>query len=210
MTKIMFYQRLRHLTPLYNEQYLHSSRDDADITKLHFMQKQVQPIKRSRELAPLSREHHEGLLFVWKIKQGIAFGIPADRIGKYCEWYRTNILEDHFTKEERTLSSLLPSSDVLLNTMKEDHQAIIEKLEQIEDDASYYSLQRLAQIIYYHIRFEERSLFPHIEQLAPSEKLEQAAKTLAAETKPASEWRDEFWIKKANDFLVKNHDLQNN
>jgi hypothetical protein len=64
--------------------------------------------------------------------------------------------------------------------------------------------------MYYHIRFEERSLFPHIEQLAPSEKLKQAAKSLAAGTKPATEWRDEFWIKKAIDFPVKNHISQNN
>jgi hemerythrin-like domain-containing protein len=160
------------------------------------MQKQHQPIKRSRQLAALSREHHEGLLFVWKIKQGIAFGVPAKRISRYCAWFWQNILKDHFAKEEAALSSLLPASDVLLNTMVEDHQAIFEKMEQVIDDASYYSLQRLGQIIYYHIRFEERSLFTHIEQTVPAEKLEQAVKILSVTPIPATPWDDEFWIKK--------------
>ena len=35
---------------------------------------EIKPLKRSKELAPLSREHHDGLLFAWKIKQGLANG----------------------------------------------------------------------------------------------------------------------------------------
>ena len=37
---------------------------------------EIKPLKRSKELAPLSREHHDGLLFAWKIKQGLANGTP--------------------------------------------------------------------------------------------------------------------------------------
>lgn len=161
------------------------------------MQKQRQPIKRSRQLESLSREHHEGLLFAWKIKQGIAFGVPAERIGSYCAWFWENALKDHFKKEEVAISALLPATDIQLNTMIEDHQAITEKIEEIIDDASYYSLQRLAQIVYYHIRFEERNLFRHIEEIVPPEKLDQAVKLLSAAQTHSSTWTDEFWLKKA-------------
>lgn len=162
------------------------------------MKQEIQPLKRSRQLAPLSREHHEGLLFVWKIRQGIALNVPAKRIADYCAWYWQNELQEHFRKEEAIFSSLLPVSDFLLNTMIEDHQAIACKMEQVIDDASYYSLQRLAQILYYHVRFEERSLFKHIEQVAPLEKLEEAAALLTVAHSPATAWQDEFWIKQIN------------
>ena len=39
---------------------------------------QPKPIKRSKELVPLSKEHHEGLLFAWKIKQGLQNGIGIE------------------------------------------------------------------------------------------------------------------------------------
>lgn len=158
------------------------------------MQTQHQPLKRSAELAPLSREHHEGLLFVWKIKQGINFRIPPKRIGSYCEWTWDNIFKDHFRKEEVILSTLLPVDDVLFNTMMEDHQTIAQKMQEVIDDATYRSLERLAEIIYHHIRFEERYLFNHIEKKAPAEKLEQAAKLLSAAINPVTMWTDEFWL----------------
>ena len=159
------------------------------------MKHEIQPLKRSRQLAPLSREHHEGLLFVWKIRQGIALNVPAKRIADYCAWYWQNELHDHFRKEEAIFSSLLPASDFLLNTMIEDHQAIAWKMEQVIEGPSYYALQRLAQILYYHVRFEERNLFKHIEQVAPLEKLEEATSQLTVAHPPVTSWPDEFRIK---------------
>jgi hypothetical protein len=161
------------------------------------MQKEHPPIKRIKELAELSREHHDGLHFVCKIKQGIAYGIPEKRIGKYCEWFWQNNLREHFKKEEAGLSTLLPKSDPLLNTMIEDHQIIVEKIEQVIDDPTYYQLRRLAQIIYYHIRFEERNLFARITRLAPAEKLEEAARLLSTHDVTDTLWPDQFWIKQA-------------
>jgi hypothetical protein len=159
------------------------------------MQKKKAPIRRSRQLAPLSREHHEELLFVWKIRQGMAFGVPAERIAQYCNWYWENVMRAHFRKEEQILSPLLPSHDVLINTMIEDHQAIGKKIEEVIADPLYYSLQRLAQIVYYHIRFEERHLFPHIERTAFA-KLHEAAQALSETPRTLDTWADEFWIKK--------------
>lgn len=159
------------------------------------MNKSYHPIKRSRQLSGLSRDHHDTLLFVWKIKQGIIYGISADRIARYCEWFWTTHLKSHFRMEEEGLSKILPSSDPLLNTMFDDHEAIKLKIEQAIDDPSYYSLKRLAQIIYYHIRFEERSLFTHVEEAVPAESLEEAMLFLGHRDIKKTEWPDEFWIK---------------
>ena len=168
------------------------------------MQKQYQPIKRSRQLATLSREHHEDLLFVWKIKQGIAFDIPAKRIANYCEWFWENKLKDHFSKEEHALGTLLPVDDHLINTMMEDHQAITRKMEEVINDASYFSLQRLSQILYHHIRFEERNLFTHIQQVVPTDKLNEAAAILETTPKKKAIWQDEFWVRSPQTAVQKN------
>ena len=69
------------------------------------------------------------------------------------------------------------------------------KIEEVIDAPAYYNLKRLAQIIYYHIRFEERDLFRHVEQAA-HEQLTGPGFHLIDETKPAAQWTDEFWIKK--------------
>ena len=51
------------------------------------MEQNLKPLKRSQYLAPLSREHHETLLFTWKIKQGLSLKIELDRIVSFCNWF---------------------------------------------------------------------------------------------------------------------------
>jgi hemerythrin-like domain-containing protein len=151
------------------------------------------PIKRSPELTTLSRDHHDGLLFVWKIKQGVIYGVPAKTIGKYCEWYWQNHLQKHMKKEEGALLQILDKTHPLINNMLEDHDAIRIKMEDIISDPGYYSIQRLAQIIYHHIRFEERILFSAIEKVATAEQLDKMSAVFADDDKPGTEWLDEFW-----------------
>ena len=47
------------------------------------MKPEAKPIKRSKQLSPLSREHHDGLLFAWKIRQGFENGTPLEEMRKY-------------------------------------------------------------------------------------------------------------------------------
>jgi len=158
------------------------------------MIKTYPPIKRSHELSHLSRDHHEGLLFVWKIKQGVVYGIAEKRIGRFCEWFWQNHLEEHMKKEEVALLQILDESHLLIQNMLEDHIAIRTKIEQVIEDSSYYSIQRLAQIIYFHIRFEERVLFTAIEKIATSKQLEDISSVIFKQPEPSVQWFDEFWI----------------
>jgi hemerythrin-like domain-containing protein len=153
-----------------------------------------QPIKRTKALQPLSREHHDTLLFVWKIRQGIANTIDLKRIRAYCSWYWDNCLKIHMQSEETALTKVLSPSHALMYNMIDDHAAIKTKLEQVIDDPSYVDFKRLSDIIYYHVRFEERSLFPLIEQTATSSQLNQIQAELS-EAHSTVIWTDEFWTK---------------
>ena len=155
-----------------------------------------QPIKRSVQLQPLSREHHEGLLFAWKIRQGLKNGTDVSLMGRFVQWFWDTHLDHHFRQEEQVLMSLLPG-DALLARMQDEHQeieALLHINQSIPDPAL---LEQIAQQVNDHIRFEERELFPHIEQSITEEQLNQVAAALAAEPKcTSSNWSEEFWTRK--------------
>ena len=157
--------------------------------------KSPQPIKRSPELAPLSREHHEALLLGWKLRQGIRYHAAASVMGSYTQWFLHHHLEAHFMKEEEGFARILPGSHAMIERMKADHVAIKNQINILADNATYAALEELAQKITDHVRFEERELFPVIEQTASPEQLQLF---LDHESKKASsaEWKPEFWMKK--------------
>lgn len=157
------------------------------------MQAIQQPLKRNIALQPLSREHHEALLFVWKVKQGIDKGILPARIANYCSWFWDTHMQSHMAQEEATLTKVLSPDHHLMNNMIEDHAAIKTKVEQVLDDPSYDLIKRFAEIIYYHVRFEERDLFPAIERNASYNQLSQISLELENH-ETHSDWPDAFWL----------------
>jgi hemerythrin-like domain-containing protein len=159
------------------------------------MEGEIRPIKRSEQLAPLSREHHEGLLAVWKIRQGLKTGIELKRIASFVQWFWNNDLRKHFSKEEKIIAPFLPGNDDLLERMIEEHQeieALVHINEQIADEAL---LAQLADALNDHIRFEERVFFPHVEKLLSGEQLNKIQEQLGQEKEECPVWDDAFWIK---------------
>ena len=152
------------------------------------------PIKRSKELAPLSREHHEGLLFVFKIRQGLKLGIPEVRIGKFCTWSLDRHFDLHFKSEEMLLAPILGETHPMIAQMLQEHKTIRNLFANVHIDADATALQGLAQSINDHIRFEERKLFPLIEQTASPEQLQAIEQSLAATSQACEPWTDEFWL----------------
>src|SRR4029078_13416586 len=127
------------------------------------------PIKRSKQLAPLSREHHETLLFTWKIRQGIKYGVSNKLIVEYCNWFWQIELKGHFKKEEAVLGMILPPDHPMMAKMLDDHQAIETQIRQLSAYASEFGLERLGQVISDHVRYEERMLFNYVERIATSD-----------------------------------------
>ncbi len=149
------------------------------------------PIKRSIALSPLSRDHHEGLLFVWKIRQGVKKNIATERIIKFCFLFWESHLQFHFEKEETVLPQVLSNSHSLMQQMFREHEIIKIQFEELDQKKNYESLELLAQTINDHIRFEERQLFNEIEKNATVGQLHQIEKQLKDEKKNAV-WDDEF------------------
>jgi hemerythrin-like domain-containing protein len=160
------------------------------------MSKEIKPIKRSEQLAPLSRDHHEALLFVWKIRQGMKNGTDQKIIGQFVDWFWKGHLQEHFREEEQILAPWLPKENLLVQRMLDDHQEIEALVHINEQIADPNLLEELAGKINDHVRFEERELFPFAEQQIPLNRLDAIKEQLMAEVHTGSPWTNEFWLKK--------------
>lgn len=154
----------------------------------------LKPIKRSEFLRPLSREHHDGLLFSWKIRQGIKRGVAPRRMADFCLWSWINHFASHFKKEEDELLQIISKHHPMMEKMLEEHEGIEFKIQLIQKRAEYEGLERLARIIDLHIRFEERVLFPFIETIASASQLEMLGAHLEETENEKETYSDEFWL----------------
>lgn len=154
------------------------------------------PIKRSKELTPLSKEHHDGLMLIWKIRQGQRNGTDIKIISQYVQWFWEHDLQQHFRKEEEVLVPLLPRNNELVHQMMDEHQeieALIHVNTSIPDESI---LNKLADALHDHIRFEERKLFSYIEEVLSPEQLQEVGQELSIEKQQNGKWDNEFWLKK--------------
>lgn len=152
-------------------------------------------MKRDNNIIPLSRDHHYGLLFCWKIRQGIAKGIDPDRIRLYVLDFWKNHLERHFLEEETFL--FRDVFDPLCTRATEEHRRIQGLILSIKDGGGWvknnYTL--LADLLDKHIRFEEREVFPFLEKRLTGERLSEVGVQLKRlHEQPADDlYEDAFW-----------------
>lgn len=161
------------------------------------MPDEIKPIKRSPQLAPLSREHHDGLLFAWKIKQGIENKTSLDVMRRFALWFWKHHIKPHFFQEEKILLPYLPANDPMAARLQEEHEHIRELILGLDDEADQRTLVILSDLLNAHIRFEERELFPQLETILSPEQLDSIFTQL--EKHPVhceQEWKEEFWVKK--------------
>jgi hemerythrin-like domain-containing protein len=127
--------------------------------------KQAAPIKRSSALIGFSRDHHFGLLMIWRIKQDLKSGKNHSEIASYLNDFCQNDLTLHFRDEETYLFSLLPAKDALRMRAEQEHEALYSMMKAVErGEADHELLHGFSQLLEKHIRFEERELFGHLEQ----------------------------------------------
>lgn len=157
------------------------------------------PIKRHQALVSFSKDHHFGLLLVWKIKHGLANAVSNERISNYVLFFFKEDLEKHFKEEEQLLFCELPADDALRKQAEAEHHTIhslVTAIAENKDDANL--LNQLANVLEKHIRFEERELFNRLQNNIKAEKLELIAGRFANNSKAIDDrWKDVFWeIKK--------------
>jgi hemerythrin-like domain-containing protein len=121
------------------------------------------PLKRSSYMVALSRDHHVGLLFCWKIREGINKGASFDRITGYVRFFWEEHLREHFQEEEILLFN--QHDDALTRRGKAEHVSL-ENLFRMITSGQLKEPNFLAftEQLTAHIRFEERELFPFLEK----------------------------------------------
>jgi hemerythrin-like domain-containing protein len=155
------------------------------------------PIKRSKELITLSREHHDGLLLCWKINSGLDKGIAAERIVSYVLNVYENNLDTHFTEEEQHVFTLLPAYNIYRLEAENEHKILrgmIKTLASTEDGKEQL-LRDFALALQKHIRYEERVLFNLIEKEAGNTALHALGGHLSRLANSNTQWHDQFWLK---------------
>ena len=70
------------------------------------------PLKRHQAIVSFSKDHHFGLLLVWKIRQGLVKDIDAERISNYVLFFFKEDLVKHFREEEQFLFCKLPAAEL--------------------------------------------------------------------------------------------------
>lgn len=154
------------------------------------------PVKRSPYIVKLSRDHHAGLLFSWKIRQRKKFSVDNERVKKYVAYFSKEHLAPHFNEEEAILFAPV-STDELVQRALRDHrniQRLSSEIEEASGNALDALLDQIANTVDDHIRFEERTLFPHLEQVLTEAQLKSISDKLGHEPEKDT-YSDEFWIK---------------
>jgi iron-sulfur cluster repair protein YtfE (RIC family) len=149
------------------------------------------PIKRNESLVSLSREHHFGLLFCWKIRMGLRKNIEANRIRSYAEWFYSNYLIPHFLVEEKYVFPILGDENKLVRRALSDHRRLRRLFEGVNEINKNIGL--IEEKLEEHIRFEERILFNEIENAASAEALATILNLHSSHSHTNQEWGDEFW-----------------
>jgi len=159
------------------------------------MTMETKPIKRSKELAPLSREHHDGLMYVWKIREGIKNGTSVDKLFNYTKWFWLQHIKPHFYQEEKILLPYLPPNHAFTVRLQREHENIREFILNLDTEADKTTFLQLCDLLNDHIRFEERQLFLYLEQTVSADDLKKIFEQLEEHPVCATGWDDEFWKK---------------
>lgn len=156
------------------------------------------PIKRNKHIVQLSKDHHFTLLFCWKIRTGVKLNVDMERIKKYVQYFWGNHIQPHFNEEETILFA--PVKDAAVQKALDEHAEIKKQVDILTTSAKVNNadLLKLADKVESHMRYEERELFPHLENILNENQLQDIGRQLqqTQDTVSADTFADEFWIKK--------------
>ena len=128
-------------------------------------------MKHSRELRPLSSEHHQALLVAFQVKKSLeghseAAGAPRDLPGlvSLARRFEGQVFTAHASAEEALLGEHLPVADrVRLESEHAELKELVELARTAAPGEQRASLAAFAELLERHVRWEERELFPYAE-----------------------------------------------
>ncbi|MGZ3892833.1 MAG: hemerythrin domain-containing protein [Bacteroidia bacterium] len=141
-----------------------------------------------------SQEHHYGLLFVWKIRQGIKNNIDAARMAAFTLFFFENDLQDHFKAEESVLFTKLDKENPLIDRALKEHRAIYNLINDIRSNGNSVDLlAEFANTLEKHIRFEEREMFNYLQGKLSETELTMVIENQEKPEDVSQKWGDRFW-----------------
>jgi hemerythrin-like domain-containing protein len=136
-------------------------------------------VKRSPALAPLSRDHQHALYAALRLRRAEAEGL-SDAVDHFLRFFDDEGRR-HFEIEEELILRALPDDEgnwtAAVERVREDHAAIRQATAQAEWTSE--SAQALGTRLNDHVRFEERVLFPIVEERLAPEDLERLGVAVA-------------------------------
>ena len=136
-------------------------------------------MKRTRELKPLTSEHHQALLVAFQLKKGLAghaetAGAPRDLPGllALARRFEERVFRTHAQAEEEVLGQHLAAADMRrLVSEHGDLRRLVESARGAQGPDLRSALAAFAELLERHVRWEERELFPAAEGLVDAETL---------------------------------------
>ncbi len=148
------------------------------------------PIKRDKNIQPLSRDHHYALLLCWKIRKGFSKGVAPQRMKKYTDWFFQDHVLPHFEIEEKYLFPVLGDEHEMVKKALVEHRRLQRLFEDEKDPGK--SLSLIEEELELHVRFEERELFNEIQKRASEEELAVISEK-HTDKRFEENTEDEFW-----------------
>lgn len=141
-------------------------------------------MKRANQLQPLSRQHHLGLHIGRHAK--MCTDTP-ESIAEHWQALSTYIsdMQSHFNLEDDLITHALlpyrssqPEIGTALDTLEQQHELIrslTAEIQAIQQDknktVTVHQVRQLGELLYEHVRFEERELFPIVEKYLTEDEL---------------------------------------
>ncbi len=136
-------------------------------------------MKRHKALSLLSSDHHHGLRFAKKLRSANDDTDSAVKkiFNEFTTFYKSQLL-NHFEEEEKYLAPALENNPLILK-MFNDHKKMNEMFGSLSKSSNLkVELYSFGKFLEGHIRFEERELFPMIENTLSDDMLQEIGRQI--------------------------------
>jgi hypothetical protein len=132
-------------------------------------------VRRSAELSGLSREHHVALAVALGLRR-----VEESELASAVQTVRAFFAEEgepHFAAEEEHLLADLP--DAMARRLVSEHADLRSRVASLTERPAVEHARELGRRLAAHVRFEEREVFPHLEDTLAPERLAEIGRRLA-------------------------------
>jgi len=159
--------------------------------------KKDKPLKRDKNLVVFSHEHYQGLLFCKRLKK--ANRTNDEIVKRYILDFWNTYLVSHFNHEEKLFLPLFKekqNKEIETQFLTEHQQLRTMIIELNSTNATVPSFaKQFAKLLTNHIRFEERKMFPWIQESFSITKLATIGNALNNIKIKAHQFTPQFWDK---------------